>query len=162
MGAWREQGGSTAREPESESGVKEAVAGGPGTSLMHLGVAGAQAQRGWFLVCGMNESLLSLIPSERGLFEVHVLQSMLGALLRQGSPLPRSRFSTSSVCTLYSEGRLPSDWGLGVEGKEGTRRLRRVLVEGVTGKGLERGLLEGHRGGGMLWRRAATIRQGAT
>lgn len=61
---------------------------------------------------------------------------------------------------LYSEGRLPSSWGLGVEGKEGTHRLRRVLVEDVTGKGLERGLLEGHRGGEMLWRRAATVRQG--
>lgn len=29
-------------------------------------------------VCGMNESLLSLSPSEGGLFEVHVLQSTLG------------------------------------------------------------------------------------
>lgn len=136
------------------------MAGGSGTILMHLGVAGARAQRGWLLVRGMNESLLSLIPSERGLFEVHVLQSMLGGLLRQGSPLLRSHFSTPSVCMLSSEGRLPSDWGLRVEGKEGTRRLRRVLVEGVPGKGLERGLLEGHRGGGTLWRRVATVRQG--
>lgn len=62
------------------------------TILRRLGVAGAGAQRGWLLVCGMNESLLSLILSERGLFEVHVLQSMLGGPPETWFPPPALSF----------------------------------------------------------------------
>lgn len=54
----------------------------------------------------------------------------------------------------------PFRLGLGAGGEGGSLRPSQVLVESVTGKGLQRGLLEGNRGGAMLWGTAPTVRQG--
>lgn len=68
-------GGAARRTQRVSPEVGGAVAGEPRTILLHLGVTGCSAHWGWLHVGGMNESLLSLSPSEGGLFEVHVLQS---------------------------------------------------------------------------------------